>query len=519
MRRATAVRLAAVVTALILLVPLVAAAAARHDRRPNNHSKRAKRHRKQLRRLRKAAAPKGPLSHAGRWITDAKGRVVILHGLNMVTKRPPYDPAVTGFGADDAQFLRTNGFNTVRLGMIYKAVEPNPGQYDSRYISSLAGTEHTLGKQGIFSLIDFHQDLYNERFGGEGWPDWAVLDNGAPAQPLTGFPGSYLTSPGLNQAFDSFWANAAGPGGIGLQDRYGAAWRQVAAAFAGSRTVLGYDLLNEPWPGSAYASCASTVGCPVFDQNQLTSFSKRAIGFIRQADGSHLAFYEPLVTFDFGAATSHGDTGDDKAGFSFHDYCLPGAFGGSSGDSCATFEGLPFQNAEAQSQKTGDALLLSEFGSTDDLSTLERIISAADTHMVSWQEWAYCGCDDPTSQAPTQQALVLDPAQPPTGDNVRQAKLAVLSRPYPQVVAGKPLHYSFDPASGRFELAYDTTRATGSGNFRRGLTDIYIPKLHYPGGYIAQVQGARVISKPGKQQLILRAGRKATQVHVVVTPR
>jgi endoglycosylceramidase len=30
------------------------------------------------------AAPSVPLSHAGRWITDARGRVVILHGINKV---------------------------------------------------------------------------------------------------------------------------------------------------------------------------------------------------------------------------------------------------------------------------------------------------------------------------------------------------------------------------------------------------------------------------------------------------
>jgi endoglycosylceramidase len=52
------------------------------------------------------AAPAPPLSQHGRWVTDATGRVVVLHGVNMVYKRPPYYPAVTGFGTDDAQFLR-----------------------------------------------------------------------------------------------------------------------------------------------------------------------------------------------------------------------------------------------------------------------------------------------------------------------------------------------------------------------------------------------------------------------------
>src|SRR5437764_9571397 len=82
-----------------------------------------------------AAGPALPLGHAGRWITDARGRVVVLHGINMVYKRPPYSPDATGFGADDAAFLAREGLNTVRVGLIYKAVEPRPGHYDDRYIA------------------------------------------------------------------------------------------------------------------------------------------------------------------------------------------------------------------------------------------------------------------------------------------------------------------------------------------------------------------------------------------------
>src|SRR5438105_2636250 len=75
-------------------------------------------------------APALPLGHAGRWTTDAQGRVVILHGYNMVYKKPPYDPSAVGFGDDDAAFLAAEGYNTVRAGVIYKAVEPAPGAYD-----------------------------------------------------------------------------------------------------------------------------------------------------------------------------------------------------------------------------------------------------------------------------------------------------------------------------------------------------------------------------------------------------
>ena len=44
---------------------------------------------------------------------------------------------------------------------------------------------------------------------------------GFPAQPLTGFPFTYVTSPGGNRAWDNLWANREG-----LQDRFAAASHQ-----------------------------------------------------------------------------------------------------------------------------------------------------------------------------------------------------------------------------------------------------------------------------------------------------
>src|SRR5581483_9105165 len=71
--------------------------------------------------------PPEPLGHAGRWITDATGRVIIPRGVNMVVKFPPYTPAFAGFGEKDAALLAREGFNAVRVGVIYSAVEPVPG--------------------------------------------------------------------------------------------------------------------------------------------------------------------------------------------------------------------------------------------------------------------------------------------------------------------------------------------------------------------------------------------------------
>jgi endoglycosylceramidase len=461
-----------------------------------------------------------PLGHEGRWVTDRKGRVVVLHGFNMVYKRPPYHPIHAGFGRNDAKFLARNGFNTIRLGVIYAGVEPEPGRYDDAYLATIAKTQRMLAGHGIYSMLDWHQDMYNERFEGEGWPDWAVIDDGMPAEPKNGFPANYLSMPALNRAYDHFWANDPGPEEVGLVDRYAAAWKHFAGRFRAMPGSLGYDLMNEPWPGSTYPSCVSTEGCPAFDSGPLTEFTLTTIRAIREADTRNLAWYEPLLTFDFGADTSHGDPEDARAGFSFHIYCLPGAFGSGTGDNCEDFEEMPLDNADARTEETGDALLLTEFGATDDLATLERVARLADEHMVGWQEWHYCACDEPTSQAaPEVQAVVVDPKQPPRGDNLKRDKLKVLSRPYPQVVAGTPQGWKFDPDERTFELDYATKRVSGKGRFRRGLTDVFVPRLHYPNGYRVRVRGARVESRRGAKHLLLRTRRGADAVHVTLRPR
>ena len=474
-----------------------------------------------------AAKPEPPLSHDGRWFVDRGGRVVILHGLNMVYKVGSYRPADSGFGADDAHWLRRNGFNTVRLGIIYKGLEPDPPPasglpaYSAGYLRSIEKTEAVLAKQRIFTLLDFHQDLYNERFQGEGWPDWQVLDDGQPAEPQAGFPDNYIVNQGLNRSFDNFWADAQAAG-RGLQEAYASAWQRVAEDFRNRPYVVGYDLLNEPWPGSAFSSdgCLDTSGCQTFDATTLAPFYAKVDAAIRSVDPSTLIFYEPLVTFNFGAETQLPDSGDTEAGMSFHVYCLPGSLGGpGSGPACEPLEDMAFTNADNHSAETGDVPVLTEFGATDDLETIARIVRLADSHMVSWQEWHYCECADPTTSGTGVQSLVVDPTKPPSGDNVKRSKLAVLARPYPRAVAGTPDSYGFDPTTRRFHLTYSAKAPGGKRLARSQLTEVFLPRIQYPHGhYEVHVQGAEVVSDRRSKVLRLERDQGAKSVAVTVLP-
>ncbi len=110
-----------------------------------------------------------------------------------------------------------------------------------------------------------------------------------------------------------------------------------------------------------------------------------------------------------------------------------------------------------------------------------------------------------------------DPSQPPAGDNVNFDKLAVLSEPYPQVVAGTPLSWSFD--DGTFEFSYSTAAADGTGSFgAASQTVISVPAGQYPDGYQVSVTGGEVISAHNASELVIASHSGATTIQVTVSP-
>ncbi len=462
-----------------------------------------------------------PQQH-GRWLVDPDGRVLVLHGVNMVTKAGSYAPSSTGFGADDAAFLADQGLTTVRLGLIWKAVEPSPGQYDDAYLADIKQTTDLLAAEGIWTLLDFHQDLYNEKYQGEGAPDWAVQDDGRPNQPQAGFPFNYFVNLALNRAFDHFWKNDPGPGGVGLQDRYAASWRHVAEYFGSTPGVMGFDLFNEPWPGTGYALCANPAGCPAFDR-KLSAFSQRAHDAIRTVDPRTVTYYEPNVLFNSGARTFVKVAGDDL-GFSFHDYCLADLVGGTvplgvDRPVCLTLDAVLWSNMERHVKQRSVTPLLTEFGASDNLTSLADMVDRAAKHRTGWQYWAYCGCADPTTTGSgDKQALVLDPQQAPTGSNVKTDKLRTLAIPHPTAVAGTPTSYAFNRTTGRFTLTYTSLKAAGGGRFPAGSqTTVATPAIQYPSGYTVNVTGATVVSAPNAAELVLEQGPGTAPIRVTVT--
>jgi endoglycosylceramidase len=484
------------------------------------------------------------LDSAGRWFVDEQGRVVVLRGVNMVSKIEPFTLSAEGFGEEDARIIAAAGFNVVRVGVIHSAVEPSPGQYDDAYIEDIARTVAMLARHGILSLLDFHQDLYGPVFNGAGLPEWATFigDLVPPPPSESGFPREYFENQVLWVAFDNFWNNASGPstGGIGVQDRYAAAWRHVAKRFAREPGVMGYEIMNEPFPGSVVFACFPALGnstaCMERDQTLISEFHARVTAAIREVDPVTLVFFEPNVMFALGAPTHVIPPPHRRVGFSFHPYGCQGDVqcnqflnGRALGDRVDMVTILDL--AEQYSQQTNLGLLATEWGALTPTNSEkmgfsdvpEAIRSGAaemDAAMMSWIYWTYANKTPyEVSFGSGEQGLVADLDLETRGeDNVRQERFDAIVRPFPQAVAGTPKSWSYDPVTRVFELNYLNRSVTGRALAAGAQTEIFVPSRHYPSGYAVTVHGASVVSPAGAERLRLVNRPGNGTVKVTITP-
>jgi endoglycosylceramidase len=341
-------------------------------------------------------------------------------------------------------------------------------------------------------LLDFHQDGYGPLVHGNGFPEWATLTDGLP-NPDVPFPLYYVENPALQRAFDNFWENELGPDGVPLQTHYATAMKTVAEAVVDLPYVLGYDTMNEPWPGTVWEPCLT--GCPDIEQERLAPFAARMTAAIRSVDEEHFVFTEPFVLFNFGLSeTSLSGFGAPLSGLSFHVYAL------SPENDLATMD-----RAIAASARGGDAILATEFGATNDAATIGRLTGGLDERHIPWIFWTY------------DEHIVIDLHEPPVGDNVRPQVVKALARPFPTATNGTPTAQAFDPATGALEYRFSTQRVAGGLAPGEIETIISTPSTAYPDGYTVSVTGGWVASEPGAAELVVCNAPGAGEVIVQVT--
>ncbi len=458
------------------------------------------------------------LSHHGRWLTDARGRVVILHGVQVDKYMPSQPVEWIDLSRPNVRFIAAEGFNAARVSMAYAGFEPRLGHFDTSYLDSYLRFDRELAHAGVYDLLDMMQGQYSEAVGGWGFPNWMTFTDGVTNNHHP-FPQGYEDNPAEQAAWDNFWANRAAGDGVGLQNHYAHGLRRIAQAFSRAPGLLALEILNEPWPGSRWPTCFSTIGCPSggFDQTSFTHFYRRIIPALRSADPRHLIAYEPNLLYDYGYPTRLGPLPDPNLLFAFHNYCLTVALGlpptPANLAKCAASEQATLVNAEQRARQGGGALLMDEWGNTTDVAQMQQIEQDADQHLVGWLVWAYEDC----CHSPA--AIVRDGTLPPTSPgNLNLTELNALVRPYPQLVAGTPVSWSYDPTGGKFRLVYSTHRLAGGAFPAETDTEVELPALRYPTGYRLRVRGASVVSAPDANLLRLDSRPGAAAVRLTVVP-
>ncbi|GBG97166.1 cellulase family glycosylhydrolase [Lactococcus termiticola] len=452
---------------------------------------------------------------SGKWMTDDEGRVVLTHGLNAVQKSAPYYPmnVADGMTDKDGQWLQDHGFNAIRLGTLFEGIMPTRGQIDNNYLKNIDRVVKMLAKHNVYTILDFHQDVYNVRWGGDGFPDWAVDTNGIPDIPgMSVFPTSYW-QPSTQAAFTNFWNNKNG-----IMDEYIKAQQAVAGYFKDSPGIMGLELINEPTPGFWQYSSWTPLGNPIFDGTMTASYAKMTKG-IRQVAPNMPVLEEPSMLAQAGGSTYLGDAHDSQTVYAFHDYVnyqslaelYKQLFGPNYNKllDAASEENL-WNLAKGQAEKiNGGVQVLSEFGATDNISSLNAVTVQADKNLTGWFYWNYKILGDNSTSGPGEETMFENDADLST---VKLDKLKALEYTYPQATQGTPDAMNFDQKTGAF--SYDYT-----ANASKAVTEIYVSPLHYPkNGFNVWATGTTIQSRTSNR-ITLAPAKAGTKVHVSITAK
>ena len=224
------------------------------------------------------AYPLLPLHTEGTNIFDANNSIIILRGMNVSgeSKSSPFLPKIT---EEDLIKLRKMGINSVRFLVIWEAIEPEKGKFNKQYITQVKEKIKLLKKYNMIVILDFHQDLFARMFGGDGAPKWAAVDNPDIKNTTDGVWYLNYLNKDVIASFDNFWKSEE------LQNHYLQSMFLLIKEFQDDKNVIGIDLINEPYLGSA----SNTF----FEKKILPKFYKKLILEIQKIVPEKLIFYEP----------------------------------------------------------------------------------------------------------------------------------------------------------------------------------------------------------------------------------
>jgi endoglycosylceramidase len=312
----------------------------------------------------------------------------------------------------------------------------------------------------VLVVLDMHQDLYGEGFGGDGAPKWTCDSKYYDAfVPKTPWFLSY-SDPNMTACYDGFWNDTASGG---LQDHYVEAWRRVAKKLASSKVVIGIDPMNEPYWGSAKD----------FENTKLVPLYQRVVAAVRGEAPNWIAFAEPSAAHNLGLGTSIESFPFENVAFAPHAYDSSAESGNGFNPAGHDVFAQTIASFGDEAKNMGAALWIGEYGGTPNAgiaSYMDAAYQGAGSVAASEMYWAY---DRNTGGY----GLLNDDGSDKT------AIVDVVVRPYPMRVAGDPIAYAFDMTTKTFTTSWTANAAIGAP------TEISVPPRVYPNGYAVTCDG------------------------------
>ncbi|MCX5210448.1 cellulase family glycosylhydrolase [Kitasatospora sp. NBC_00240] len=440
-------------------------------------------------------------------LTDARGRELRLHGFNL----DKYAETTEA----DVRAIAAHGFTLLRVAVSWTRLEPGPGRYDRTELDRLNQLLDRADRYGLLALIDFHQDVYGPKFGGgdRGIPLWATRDDDLPfvPDPDDWFAGYF--QPAVQAAFRHLYDDPD------LRRAQSDFYTRIARELRGHRSLLGYDLFNEPFgpiPGDPTDPADQVAGSAALERGRLADMYRRLIRAVRAADDRAWLFVEPTVLVGQGVPTQlPGFTdprpGPPRLGYAPHFYDTA-VESGADWDPAGGFVEAYVAAVTAYPAAHRLPVLIGEWGPPDsrrpgNTELVRRQVAAMETISSGWAMWYWCkGAGG---------YCALDPdGRPAPGDGPVFA-------PWPTALDGHLLSSHWTTATATYRLGW----AAGSAG---GPTELALPADAYPTGVRVTVEGTPAalvdIDQPergraGSVRFRLPRARPGTPVTVTVTPR
>lgn len=265
---------------------------------------------------------------SGSWFRDEEKRYVLFRGVNFGSrsKMPPYLPIAPLDVHDISKLdlkkeiesvktgldlLKNLGFNIVRLLISWKAIEPRPNPNleellpeGRKYLEYMKEIIDELHARNLYVILDFHQDIANEVYGGDGFPDWAIVIDEEhekpkpPTKPDKKWQFKYMINKSLKETLKSFWENDLTNLDEGLKNypvrtHLEKTIGQTVKFFKslndglGHPAILAVEPFNEPHP--------STIPKKEFEAKYLVDYYRNVNSEIENFDKTLFIFIEPRV--------------------------------------------------------------------------------------------------------------------------------------------------------------------------------------------------------------------------------